>query len=224
MHEASDSQLLRNEAATLRHTSQTLLKLAETLHLAAKNLESEANDIERQSKCAKITEARSRQLRRTCDVYNEKAWEERYSLEQSSTISAMRATNTLQQEKIIKTAIHSLVDLDLVDFDPSSKDVKHVGGEVLSQFSPGDVPLLICYLAAKMLMIPELMAESEQIEDIGQPEYQKHAVWAGPFSEAEYESVTEPATPEIREERLEMPDAGFVTRSGWMAINRRQHW
>lgn len=225
MHGSFDFQLLHNEATVYRHTSQTLVKLAENLYSAGKVLESKANDIERECECVVISEARRRWTpgKTTISDYDEEAKEKRETLQQRSTVSAMVAANTLKQEKIINTAVQSLLDSDAVLLADNSHVEQVAGGGILSQLDPDQMPTFVCYLSAEMLADPRLMEGLEKGEKAEPPTSLKYGGSEGSPNDDENACFIESATSNFENQRPRMRDVGFVTTSGWVAINRRQH-
>ena len=225
MREIPDSQLLQNEARVYRHTSQTLSKLAENLYSAGKILESKASQIDRKCECVVIGEARRRRTlsKIAKSDYDEEAREKREMLERRSIVSAMIAANTLKQEKIVNTAIQSLLDSDaglLVDNDHA---MKGAGGQLLSQLDPDQMPTFVCYLSAEMLTDPRLTKGLEKAEKAEPPTSLEYGASEGTFNDDEDAAFIESALSNLEEQRPRMPDVGFVTASGWVAISRRQH-
>ena len=225
IHDIPDSQLLHNEATVYRHTSQTLLKLAENLYSTGKLLESRANDVGREGECARISEARRRRKPRkfTKSEYGDKVEQEPETLERRSAASAMVAANTLKQEKIINTAVQSLIKSDGALLADKSNEEQGAGGDVLSQLDPDQLPAFICYLSAEMLADPQLITGSAKAENAESSRSSKCAMWEGPGSEDESTSSVDSASPNVEKQRPYMPEIGFVTASGWVAINRRPH-
>ena len=203
MHEISDSQLLRNEAMVYRHTSQTLLKLAEDLCAAGSILESKANDIEREAECVKIAEARRRRTPQKLakSDYDGKVEDSREILEGRSAACAMIAANTLKQEKIINTAVQSLVQSDLGLLEQNSREEKAAGGEMLSQLDPDHMPTFVCYLSAGMLTESRLMVESEKAEKAEPAASSKYASCEELLTEGASSCSITPASPCADEQR-----------------------
>jgi hypothetical protein len=132
----------------------------------------------------------------------------------------MSAAAAIKHEHNINEAIQSLIEpvegRRAVSDEPTRE---YSGGSVL-EVPPDDISTFICHLAARMLVDRKLMNASDESAN----RIDSQAKGLNDISEDESVISIHSSEPSLGPEvqRPHVATAGFITASGWVAINRRQ--
>lgn len=229
MKELSETQLLGLEQKMYHDHSQLLSNIARNLRSAARSCDLMAKDLERESLCARRTAAlkKIRPQGSPTSATEQNGRGQIEKIEQRIVKGAMRAANALKQNQIINDAVQSLIApaMDEHSATPKIDQISKLSEDTLHQISPDDISTFICYLAAEILVDRELLEGSGPPNEKGGWDIHGQSPHDGNDSEDHGISsslMQESFTEEIKADCPQVTQRGFVTASGWIAINRRR--
>lgn len=224
-HETSDTKLLELETTMCQDHCQLLSSLAQHLRSAASALDLKATDIENQNLCARRAARMGRKdgADGRKGEFKQGGRETTAPMEDRVISGAIAATIAVKQDLIIKQAVQSLLESTLRPSSETEIGTKKLSGGILVEDSLDGIANHVYELAATKLVEAQLRNAQQTLNEPSTLKFDTTS--ASLYGDSDWGN-----TPVVSNTSLEFetnppcpPEHGFVTASGWVAINRRQH-